>query len=316
LAAVAAGVAWWLARRLYGHEQPTFAGIAAIVCLAPGLPNRGAQAVNMMLGLMVGILVGEALLALPVGYPALRISIMSFLAMIAAVSFGLAPVIAIQAGVSAILVIAMGPMTAGPVRLMDAAVGAVVALMFSQVLFTPDPRQRLAEAAGRVFRLMSLGFRLDAEALASADQSKGQAALRHFLSARDSLGGFRAEIEAARTSMRWTLRGRLGSADIIEQAAQFERYATHLLASALLFADGSARLLVKRIDPQLGVQARLTAISTACERLADDLATSAAFHVGRDPDEQKSARWQTCLDHLREIEDVLQTLGAGRGATL
>src|SRR3954447_14961656 len=70
--AVAAGIAWALAHQLFGHPQPVFAAVAALISLAPGLPSRGGQAVNMMLGLATGLLVGEVLLAVPILDAALR----------------------------------------------------------------------------------------------------------------------------------------------------------------------------------------------------------------------------------------------------
>src|SRR5689334_16531687 len=88
--AVGAGLAWALASQLLGHPQPVFAAVAAVVCLAPGLPSRGRQAVNMMLGLITGILVGEILLLIPVFDMAVRLAVITFMAMMAALSFGLA----------------------------------------------------------------------------------------------------------------------------------------------------------------------------------------------------------------------------------
>ena len=41
---VAATLAWTLAQHLFGHPQPFFAAIAAIVSLAPGLPSYSQQA--------------------------------------------------------------------------------------------------------------------------------------------------------------------------------------------------------------------------------------------------------------------------------
>ncbi|HEY7385486.1 MAG TPA: FUSC family protein, partial [Beijerinckiaceae bacterium] len=90
--AAAAGLSWGLAHQLLGHPQPVFAAVAAVVCLAPGLPGtRGRQAVNMLLGLVTGIVVGEVLLTLPVFNTALRVASITFVAMMAALSFGLAP---------------------------------------------------------------------------------------------------------------------------------------------------------------------------------------------------------------------------------
>jgi uncharacterized membrane protein YgaE (UPF0421/DUF939 family) len=85
----------------------------------------------MVLGVVTGIVVGELLLHVPVFALPLRIALIAFLAIMAALSFGLAPVIPIQAAVSAILVLALGPTMAGPTRLADVAVGAAVGLLFS-----------------------------------------------------------------------------------------------------------------------------------------------------------------------------------------
>ena len=60
-AAVAAGIAWFLAHTVLGHPQPFFAPIAAVVALAAGTGGRGTQAVQMLLGVAVGVVVGELL---------------------------------------------------------------------------------------------------------------------------------------------------------------------------------------------------------------------------------------------------------------
>ena len=48
--AIAAALAWVLAKHLFGHAHPVFAAISAVVCLAPGLPSHGKQAVGLMVG--------------------------------------------------------------------------------------------------------------------------------------------------------------------------------------------------------------------------------------------------------------------------
>ena len=62
-ATLAAAVAWELAKALFGHPHPVFAAVTALICLAPGLPNHGRQAVGVILGVVTGIVVGEAALA-------------------------------------------------------------------------------------------------------------------------------------------------------------------------------------------------------------------------------------------------------------
>ncbi len=58
------------------------------------------------------------------------------------------PIVVAQAAVGAILVTAFGDTAAGLDRLVDALVGAAVALVFSQLLFSPDPLRLLRRAEG------------------------------------------------------------------------------------------------------------------------------------------------------------------------
>ena len=78
--AIAAALAWILAQHFFGHAHPVFAAISAVVCLAPGLPSHGKQAIGLMVGVATGILVGEAALWLPDSYPLLRIGFATFAA--------------------------------------------------------------------------------------------------------------------------------------------------------------------------------------------------------------------------------------------
>jgi len=143
--ALAAALSWFLAQRLFGHQQPIFAAITAIVCLAPGLPSHTKQTVGLLLGVATGILVGELSLVLLDDIPLLRITLAAFFSMIVATSYGQAAVVPIQAGVSAILIVALGPAMTGSVRMIDVAIGAAVGFFFSQVLLTPDPSNRSKE---------------------------------------------------------------------------------------------------------------------------------------------------------------------------
>jgi uncharacterized membrane protein YgaE (UPF0421/DUF939 family) len=132
--ALGAGLAWVLAQRLLGHPQPIFAPISAIMCLSPGLPSHTRQTLGLLLGVATGIVIGELSLALPDHFPLVRVIVAPFFAMLIASAYGQAAVVSIQAGISAILVAAIGPATTGSVRMVDVAVGAAVGLVISQVL--------------------------------------------------------------------------------------------------------------------------------------------------------------------------------------
>ncbi|WP_446218562.1 FUSC family protein [Micromonospora sp. IBHARD004] len=58
--ALMAGVAWWISQSLFGHGTPIFAATAALICLTGGVGGRGRQAVDLFVGVLAGVLVGEA----------------------------------------------------------------------------------------------------------------------------------------------------------------------------------------------------------------------------------------------------------------
>ena len=64
LTAVAAGIAWAIAHQVLGHPTPFFAPVAATIVLglAPGRSSR--RAVEMVLGVAVGIGIGSVLIHL------------------------------------------------------------------------------------------------------------------------------------------------------------------------------------------------------------------------------------------------------------
>ncbi len=132
--ALGAGLAWVLAQRLFGHAEPIFAPISTIICLAPGLPNHTRQTMGLLLGVATGIAVGELSLLVPDAFLLLRIVSACFFAMLIASAYGHSPIVPIQAGVSAILVVAIGPATTGSVRMIDVGVGAAVGLVISLAL--------------------------------------------------------------------------------------------------------------------------------------------------------------------------------------
>lgn len=138
--ALAAGIAWWIGLQVFGAEHtPLFAAVTAVVSLAPGLPSHSRQALGLLLGVVVGIVVGEAALAFvgDVQPPVMAVAV--FAAIMLAIAFEVQPIIGIQAGVSAVIVMVEGPGENSYARVIDALIGGGVALLFSQVLLTPDP---------------------------------------------------------------------------------------------------------------------------------------------------------------------------------
>jgi uncharacterized membrane protein YgaE (UPF0421/DUF939 family) len=285
-----------------------FAAVAAIVCLAPGLPNRGRQAINMMLGLVTGILVGEILLLIPVFDPGVRLAIIAFTAMITALSFGLAPVIAIQGGVSAILVLVFGPMTAGTTRLVDALVGTGVALIFSQVLLTPDPVRVIRKAAAQMLRKLAAALAEASEALAERDPAAADAVLGDLFTSRESLNELVASLNTARNISRWSVRGRLAASHVAEIARGYDRRAVRLFASILLFAETLAGALRKGREPPDWLPDRMRRLAQACRAMANGSGPP-TFCTRHRREEPATFEWQKWIEHLRAAEVTLVAMG-------
>src|SRR5271155_5976565 len=55
---VASGLAWYIANDVLHHRQPFFAPIAAAVCLSISNVLRAQRAVQMMIGVSLGIWIG------------------------------------------------------------------------------------------------------------------------------------------------------------------------------------------------------------------------------------------------------------------
>ena len=85
--AVAAGASWWIATDVLHHVSPLFAPISAIIALGLNAVYRTHRAVEMVLGVSLGVLIGDALID-AIGTGALQMGLAVLLAMSAAVLLG------------------------------------------------------------------------------------------------------------------------------------------------------------------------------------------------------------------------------------
>ena len=88
-AALATSMAWVLAQVLFGHERPIFAPVAALIGVSAWLGQRRRAAIEMMIGIALGIGIADVLVSL-IGTGPLQIAAVVTLAMVAAVALGAA----------------------------------------------------------------------------------------------------------------------------------------------------------------------------------------------------------------------------------
>ena len=203
---LAATVAWVIANRVVGNPEPFFAPIAAVVALNASLGERGLNAVRLLLGVVIGIVAGElTIAALGGGYASLALAV--FAATGVARALGGVRIVIAQAAAGAILTVAVANGEAGTERLVDALIGVGVALLFTQVLFSPEPLALLRRAEASALEDMAEGLRLTARALECDDDDVAERAMSHLRTLRDGLSELgrtrTASSRAARRSAVW-----------------------------------------------------------------------------------------------------------------
>ncbi|GGO78547.1 FUSC family protein [Nonomuraea cavernae] len=242
----AATLAWVIANRLGDHQDPFFAPIAAVVALNTAPGERGLQSVRLLTGVVLGIVAGELMLArLGSGYVSLALSI--FLATAAARALGGSRLVVGQAAAGAILTIASAEAMMGSSRLIDALIGAGVALVFSQLLFAPEPVALLRRAEAEALEKMADGLELTSSAMSGDGAEAGDRAMNQLRDLIDRL----AEVGKARhvSSMvtQYTVTWRVRAAPLVqerENAGYLDMLggSCFMLARTALAADQDERL--------------------------------------------------------------------------
>jgi uncharacterized membrane protein YgaE (UPF0421/DUF939 family) len=134
-AALATAPAWALAQVAFGHERPIFAPVAGLIAVSTTLGQRRRYAVEMVLGVALGIGIADALFTL-IGSGTWQIAAIVVGAMVAAVALGGSAVLVSEAAVSALLVVAVQPPGTGlsGARFLDSLLGGVIGLVVTSVL--------------------------------------------------------------------------------------------------------------------------------------------------------------------------------------
>ncbi len=177
---LAATAAWIIATELLGHDRPFFAPVSAIVTLGLTTGQRPRRAVEIGIGVTLGILVGD-LLVLGLGTGAAQLALVLAVVMVLAVLLGSAPLFVQQSAVSAALVVTIQPPSEGFdfARSIDALVGSGCALAVHLLLLPVNPLVDVRRAAEPLVTELAATLRDVAAALRAADpQAAEQALLR------------------------------------------------------------------------------------------------------------------------------------------
>jgi uncharacterized membrane protein YgaE (UPF0421/DUF939 family) len=190
--AVAAGLAWYVARELVGHPRPFFAPIVAVICLGTSYGQRLRRVADITVGVAVGVFLAELLLRV-IGTGTWQISVMVLIGMSLGLLLNAGALFVTQAAVQGIVVMTL---VATPgysfTRWIDAVVGGGVALVAATVV-PRAPLRRPREQSALVVRRIADLLRAGASSVEDGDVERS---LQVLADAR-STDGLMAELQGA-----------------------------------------------------------------------------------------------------------------------
>jgi hypothetical protein len=200
--ALAAGVAYWVASDLLGHEQPAFAAIAALISLAVAAGREGRQAIELVFGVACGLTVADLFLS-SVGSGAVQIALVVGVATGIVMFFGGGALAITEAGVSGLLMVILASPSSGlsVERFVEALVGCGIALALRAIL-PNNPSQTVGEAAHPIFNEFVDVLEEVYEALYTDDLEQAERALRKARRMDARIGGFKEALDAGYETVR------------------------------------------------------------------------------------------------------------------
>ncbi|PWR17169.1 hypothetical protein DKT69_01695, partial [Micromonospora sicca] len=263
-----AGVAWWISQSFFGHGTPIFAATAALICLTSSMGGRGRQAVDLFVGVAAGVVVGQGLRALHTGNAFWLIVPAIALTMAMAALVNPRPLTYIQAGAAVLIVVAVGASSSPVEYLVDAAVGGLVGLLGSQVLFTPDPVKLVEEPVRKILRDTADALRTAGEALRRGSAAQAGVACERARDAHARLGELSGARAAAQRVTGRTVRGRRRLGRLRRADRPLDDVDVLIAAVLLLCDDVQVRLARAGAPASDPLPARLTELADGVAELA------------------------------------------------
>jgi uncharacterized membrane protein YgaE (UPF0421/DUF939 family) len=281
-AGVAAGAAWLVATEVFGHADPFFAPVSAIITLGLTISQRGRRAVEVAIGVAVGIAVGD-LLVLAIGSGSAQLALVVMLATALALFLGSGQMLATQAAVSAALVATIQPPTDGVTfaRFLDALAGGTIALIVNGLVLPADRLAMVRRAARPLLDELAATLEDVARAIVERDRGLAEQALLRARGIDELSARFADAVDVSRETTRYApprrrLRGRVET--YADAAAQIDL----AVRNVRVLARGSIRAvrLDENVPPETAeaVQELAAAVRASAGALEDRRAVE---HVRR-----------------------------------
>ena len=281
--AVAPALAYLVATAVFGHQQAFFAPVAAILVITAGVGLRGRTLAEIVVGVSVGVLVGE-LIILTIGRGTAQMALVVVLSVTVGILVGIKGLALTQAASSAALLTAVLPVVGAGnpavTRFIDALVGGLCGM--AMVLLLPrNPVRDIDSEVQRILRQLASVLRGTARAIAERDPEPADAALGRARGLQPDLNDLESTAqnvsEIARMSpVRWRQRTRL------ERYVGAVRDFDNAIRDARVLARRTTAML-RHDEPcpdELGEA--IEALAGAVDVFADDLSEDDDFAEARD----------------------------------
>lgn len=209
--AIAAGLAWFVAADVFGHDVPFFAPIAAVVSLGTSYGQRLRRVAEVTVGVAVGVFLGDVFTHW-VGSGGWQIALIVGLAMTSALLLDAGQLFVTQAAIQAIVVSTLLPDPGKAfTRWSDAVIGGAVALVAATVV-PQAPLRRPREQAAVVVRQISSLLRASANSIEDGDVERALATLAEARTTDALIAELRSAADEglsviASSPFRWRHRG-------------------------------------------------------------------------------------------------------------
>ena len=303
--ALAAAVAYVIARHVFGHQRPFFAPVSAVVCIGATLGQPARRAVQLALGVSLGVLIADAAIAL-IGTGAWQLAVVVFVTMCVVVFAGGERLALNQSASAAVLLstLALPGDEFGLSRAGDAAIGAATALVFNFVLFPVHPVKLAQSALEPAARRIADVLDAIAEALAEQD---AEAARRAMIRARElerHSEDMRADVATSGEIARLALarRGHRGAVERYSAAVE-DLTRTHTDVATL--ARGATRLLDTGETVPSEVVEAVRDLAVSARHVADAFGDPEARRIARETALHAATVSTAGLDRTRSLWAVM-----------
>jgi uncharacterized membrane protein YgaE (UPF0421/DUF939 family) len=292
-AALATAAAWVLAQQIFGHERPIFAPVAALIGVSASLGQRRRSAVEMVIGVALGIGIADALVGLIGTGPA------QIAAVVSGAMVGGSTVLVGEAAASALLVVTIqlpGTGLSG-VRFLDSLLGGIVAIAVTSLL-PRNPVEAVHRAAAPLLGEIAGTLEDVARALERRDRELAERAWAR------SHGLRLAELDSAVAAGREMLRLAPFRGRTREQFARYEQAATQIrtaLTSVEALSRGAVRALTVGDNVPAPVPDSLRDLAETVRTLDEYLDDPAGRPVVREPALRAAAQATLVLEQTSNL---------------